>query len=300
VGGVATVFGGDLNPPAGPISATQRTPIGANTTPGDADSLYKIIRPGSYYLTGNIAGVVAKYGIEIAASGVTLDLMGFDLEGVPGSFSGVGVTAAVTDIAVFNGSVRNWGNFGVILSTASATHLADLRVSGNAISGIVAGGNAVVIGCQARSNTSVGISVASAGTITNCSASLNGDDGFSLNLGSMITNCSAVSNSGDGITVGQACVARGNVCQTNGFGAGIGAGIRATSIDSRIEDNNCTLNDVGVEADSAGNLIIKTRVRATQPTTTSSPATVTDRSSTSPLGSPRRCRQCCGQHGRVH
>ena len=251
------VSAGDLNPPPGLITATQRTPIGPSTTPGDVDSLYKITQPGSYYLTGNISGVANKIGIEIASSGVTLDLMGFDLEGVLGSFSGVSVTIAVTDIAVFNGSVRNWGNYGVILSTASATHLANLRVSGNAISGIVAGGNAVVTGCSARNNSDVGISVASAGTITNCSASLNGGDGFSLNLGSLITNCSAVSNTGDGISVGQACVVRENVCQTNGFGGGTGAGIRATSINSRIEDNNCTLNDVGVEADSAGNLIIK-------------------------------------------
>src|SRR3989304_4869431 len=72
------VSAGDLNPPPGPITPTQRTPIGANTTPGDADSLFMITQPGSYYLTGNIIGVSGKFGIEINASGVTLDLMGFD------------------------------------------------------------------------------------------------------------------------------------------------------------------------------------------------------------------------------
>src|SRR3990172_7801801 len=86
---VATILwvsAGDLNPPPGPITPTQRTPIGASTTPGDADSLFKITSPGSYYLTGNITGVGAPSmnGIEIAASGVKLDLMGFDLVGVPG------------------------------------------------------------------------------------------------------------------------------------------------------------------------------------------------------------------------
>jgi hypothetical protein len=39
---VVWVSAGDLNPPPGPITPTQRTPIGVNTTPGDATSLFKI------------------------------------------------------------------------------------------------------------------------------------------------------------------------------------------------------------------------------------------------------------------
>ena len=57
--GAVWVRAGDLNPPAGPITPTQRTPIGASTTPGDADSLFRISQPGSYYLTGNITGNVS-------------------------------------------------------------------------------------------------------------------------------------------------------------------------------------------------------------------------------------------------
>ena len=80
---------GDLDPPAGPITPTMkplveiepRTAINATNTPGDADSIFKITQPGSYYLTGNITGVAAKNGIEIAADAVVLDLMGFQLNG---------------------------------------------------------------------------------------------------------------------------------------------------------------------------------------------------------------------------
>src|SRR5438034_11001068 len=85
-------FAGSLTPPAGPITGTMksitevepRIAINATNTPGDTNSLFKITQPGSYYLTGNIAGVASKHGIEIVASGVTLDLNGFDLVGVTG------------------------------------------------------------------------------------------------------------------------------------------------------------------------------------------------------------------------
>ena len=51
-----------LDPPVGPITSTFKTltevepriAINATNTPGDADSIYIISQPGSYYMTGNI------------------------------------------------------------------------------------------------------------------------------------------------------------------------------------------------------------------------------------------------------
>ena len=121
---------GPLSPPAGPVASTYktltevepRTPISLATTPGDADSLFKITQPGSYYLTGNITGVAGRHGIEIAASGVTLDLNGFALRGVVGSFDAV--TAGLhglENIAVVNGTVKDWGGDGIDLASNPAT-----------------------------------------------------------------------------------------------------------------------------------------------------------------------------------
>lgn len=285
VGVVVSVNAGVLEPPPGPIMPTMknldtvqpRVPIGQDTTPGDADSVFKITQPGSYYLTGNITGVSGKMGIEIVASGVTLDLMGFDLVGVPGSMEGVNVTVfpvTTTDIKVVNGSVRNWLR-GVDLNFAVNTILLDLRVSGNVSTGIHAGANAVVTRCVVYNNgfgilSNIGSTItdtlvldnasdginADAGTIiTNCTAKGNGR-GIVANTGSTITNCSATSNISDGIVVSSGCTVRGNTSDGNGAG-GDGAGIHAVLSDNHIEGNNCTNNDRGIDVDFAGNFITR-------------------------------------------
>ena len=305
------VFAGPINPPAGPAASTYKTltevepriAINLTNTPGDADSLFKITQRGSYYLTGNTTGVVGKHGIEIAASGVTLDLMGFDLSGIPamGAFDGVSVTIFnLTNITVRNGSVRAWGDEGVDLGTNNAINstVIDVRASGNAGSGItvgtggtitgcsafdnggsgistgggctitgctayentgngiVAGGGSTITGCSASSNATAGISTANGCTITGCSASFNFGNGISTGNGSTISNCTAQANTLVGIRVTSGCVVLANTCSFNGNG-GDGAGIHATGSDNRIEGNNCTGADRGIDVDVAGNIIIK-------------------------------------------
>ncbi len=341
---VALVVAGDLNPPPGAPSPTPgpepRTAINATNTPGDADSLFKITQPGSYYLTGNITGEIGKHGIEIAASGVTLDLMGFNLQGVVDSSSGAFVSDLVTDIAVLNGSLRGWGYRGVDMDVAANTRLANLRVSGNADAGIVAGDSAVVtdctayqnghdgirvganctvsdctarendsdgidtssgctiIGCSAVQNNTDGIEAGPGSTIIDCAAYANGDDGILASPGCTIRGCTAKDNTGDGISADNGCtiascsasnntgngidastgstiascsaafnaldgirahtlsMVLGNTCASNGTG-GDGAGIHATGIYSRIEGNNCTDSDRGIDVDLARNMIIR-------------------------------------------
>lgn len=382
---------GPLDPPPGPVAPTQKTlsevepriAVNATNTPGDDDSLFKITQPGSYYLTGNITGVASKMGIEIAASGVTLDLMGFDLVGVSDSLDGVRASVdAVTDIAVINGSVRDWGGRGVDLLQARNTRITDLRASGNAVDGIRAGVNGVItncsvsrnsanglivgagstisqcsaylnssggivadagstisqcsaagnlgtgifaergstiascsavsntnsginttfgstiVHCSARNNAGSGIQANSANTIANCTANSNSVDGISgdgntitdcltrYNTGNgisvfsgsrisscsagynggngieaffttTIANCLAEANTADGIRVDNDCTIRGNSCHSNGAGAGNGAGIHATGADNRIEGNNCTNADRGIDVDLAGNFITR-------------------------------------------
>jgi hypothetical protein len=332
----AVLYAGPLNPPVGPVASTHKTlievepriAVNATNTPGDplgdpSPSLFKITQPGSYYLTGNITGVVGKHGIEIASSGVTLDLMGFDLVGVPamGVLDGVSVTMnSLTNIAVVNGSVRNWGQDGVNLGafSASGCRVEDIASSGNgrigvfagngsrifrcfasggqyglygstscifvgssatgaSVSGFWCGSGTVISDCSAFDNAGVGIT-ASVTTVTNSAAYSNGGNGMNIGAGSAVSNCVAYANSGtgftatsgttivdctarsntlDGILCSSACIIRGNICSINGNGTGDGANIHATGSDNRIEGNNCSVADRGIDVDLAGNIIIK-------------------------------------------
>jgi parallel beta-helix repeat protein len=218
-------FAGNLNPPAGPVGPTMKTlsevepriGINATNTPGDADSVFKITQPGSYYLTGNISGVAAKHGVEIAASAVTLDLNGFDLQGVAGSLDGVSSTVAgLTNISVVNGSVRDWGDEGVDLS---GWNTLDCRVegvlaSGNAGVGIAIG-QGTVSNCSANQNIAYGISVQSGSAITNCSAYFNTQSGFYADYGSVVTRCSATNNGSRGIFVNNGCTVADSSARAN-------------------------------------------------------------------------------------
>src|SRR6185436_9128761 len=84
---VVAALAGPLDPPPGPIAPTYKTlteveprvALSAANTPGDANSIYRITRTGSYYLADHLFGQPGKHGIEIDANGVTIDLNGFDV-----------------------------------------------------------------------------------------------------------------------------------------------------------------------------------------------------------------------------
>jgi len=301
---------GPLSPPAGPVASTYktltdvepRTPISLAATPGDADSLFKITQPGSYYLTGNITGVSGKSGIEIASSRVTIDLMGFTLSGVAGSLDGIVATADYFCLAIHDGIITGFGGDGIDLLTAGTTansRIERIHARGNSLAGILAGTAAVVRECTASFNGGNGIDLDNAASVAGCTATANGGSGFKMLIGSSVTNCSAKDNaltgfvmgagssvtacaaysnlgaginaaggcniSGntvrfntlDGIVVSSGGLVRDNDCTGSGLDAGSGANILATSFDNRIEGNNSSLGDRGIQAFGAGNIIIR-------------------------------------------
>ncbi|MCC6227880.1 MAG: right-handed parallel beta-helix repeat-containing protein [Phycisphaerales bacterium] len=237
-GGVIStlVWAGPLKPPGGAVSSTYKTltevepriAINSTNTPGDADSLFKITQPGSYYLTGNITGVVGKHGIEIAASGVTLDLNGFDLVGSTAfaGYDGVMTSVAgLTNITIRNGSVRDWGGDAVDVGSHLAKNcsIENVRASNNAGIGIQAGLACTMTNCSATQNAGKGFFTSQSSHLVNCTALLNGDygiragenstlsdcsakdnslGGFLTDTGSALANCSAISNDTYGFTVG--------------------------------------------------------------------------------------------------
>lgn len=230
---------GDLTPPTGPIAPTQRTPINGNTTPGDADSLFKITAPGSYYLTGNITGVAAKHGIEIAVGGVTIDLMGFELLGVPGSFDGISNIGLDNDnVSVRNGTVRGWGGDGVDLTATGGISgsVTDIISTDNALIGIIGTFNSQIERCVTAENGSHGIDVRTGSVIVSCTAYRNGADGISADSASTLAHCFAYDNIGDGIDASEATIT-GCIASNNGSN-GIFVNTASTIIGCSVQFNN--------------------------------------------------------------
>lgn len=230
VGGGAVLLAGPLDPPSGPVSSTYKTlteveprvAINATNTPGDANALYRITQPGSYYLTGNITGVSGKSGIEIATSnGVTIDLRGFTLQGVSGSLDGIVADGSQSLIAIHNGKIGGWSR-AINLLLGEGYVLQDLVATGNIAGGIAAGtgtvirncellntlgsspamlvgADSIVDGCSARGNNGVGISAGFGSVLSRCVATENAGVGIVVQGGRSVTDCAALSNQGDGI-----------------------------------------------------------------------------------------------------
>lgn len=261
-------------------------------TPISQPSSFPIVldQPGSYYLTGNITGVSGQQGIMITTDGVSLDLSGFEVVGVPGSFNGV--LALSSNVTIRNGSIRAWGNNGVWVGLFCG--ISDLNVRDNLSGGILTGDCCMVERCFSSSNGQIGISANSGSAVIDCVARdnddgivvicgivdgcvvrLNGDYGILANNGSVVSGCLAESNqddgirlaggssaygcssrlnNGDGISIfGSASFVRDNNCYDHSAGAGIK--VNSSTVDCRIEGNNLTDNLVGMDVDAAGNFI---------------------------------------------
>lgn len=237
-GGVAA-HAGPLQPSAGPIVSTHKTltevepriPISAATTPGDSDSVFRITQRGSYYLTGNVIGVAGMSGIEIASSGVTIDLNGFDLLGANGSLDGIRSSiGGYNSVTIKNGSIRFWDQDGIDLETAgnSAVRIENVHASVNAGRGIALL-SGIVESCTAFNNTGQGI-IIETGLIKNCHASYNDLTGIWVTgNGATVEGCTALQNTTNGIFVAESAIVRDCVARNNGdvgFTTGTGAMVR--------------------------------------------------------------------------
>ena len=259
----ALVVAGPLDPPAGAVAPTHKTlseveprvAINATNTPGDADSLYKITQPGSYYLTGNITGVAAKRGIEIAASNVTIDLMGFTVLGDRLALDGIATDVVAANVIVRNGVVREWAQDGIDFAANRVTggEVSDVSATQNTGSGVRGGDTFTVSHCTVTGNLGNGASVGANSRVAGCTASLNAGDGIQTSFNCVVTECVASQNGGDGINANVTNVVS-HCSSYQNTNDGISAGINSSVSECVSYDNTLsgfTLGSSGTITDCA-------------------------------------------------
>jgi hypothetical protein len=158
---------------------------------------YTISNPGFYYLTGNLSYTGASDGITVNSDDVTIDLMGFSLNG-PGS--GAGPTAIMMggrkNVEIRNGTVSNWYIGIYENSTSGLRHrVINMRVESMFYGIYLTGRGHLIKGCTVGDCTIMGIYLAGA-----------------IASGNVVTNC------GSGIQLGAAGNVIGNMLETNASG----------------------------------------------------------------------------------
>lgn len=264
------LFAGPLNPPAGPVTSTYKTltevepriAINATNTPGDADSMFRITSPGSYYLTAQVSATPGKMGIEIAANGVTIDLNGYRVAGFPGSLDAIRSVGNLSDLTIKNGSVGPVGGSGIVLGgsgdLAHACRIERVSVVDCGSDGIVVQQDTIVSRCVVTGCAGDGIYVGTTARITECVVS-ECSNGILLSNDGTVEHCDVQSCDNDGIVI----VARGraawNTCGRNGTQTATGSGIHVFGSGfhgALLEHNHCSQNDRGIWVEGTGTLII--------------------------------------------
>jgi len=229
---------GVLSPPGAPAPVMKtleqvepRTPI---STPS-----FSISAPGSYYLASDLTGTS---GITISANDVTLDLNGFTLSGTAGNSSpGIRINSGRRNVEIRNGTIANWGQFGVNGLGTEAIRLLNLTAYNNATfatshSGLLVGDRSVVKNCVADANSAGGIVVGKNSIVSECMARSNGSSGITVADSCRVDKCSSSSNGAEGIRTGSWCIV--NDCSTH---SNVVSGISAV-LGSTISGCNSSFN----------------------------------------------------------
>lgn len=272
---------GPLEPPAGVPSPTMktldqvepRTPIHAKDLPTT------ITKPGSYYLAENVKFTnLNTDAITINCSNVTLDLMGFSLNG-PGmdaglTGSGIAIKGAQSYVCVRNGNVCFWRKNGIGLynnedENVHCPRISEITASENGNIGIAVAYEAHVDNCRVFNNNNIGIDLGG-GVVDRCLVSGNINIGIRIgyaqrlvDMPAMVTNCRIHCNTYYGIWAFTfTTVSNNSLCYNGRYGAVSrgryeSAGIYLKGTNSTIRDNEMIDNSFGITVDGVRNHIVR-------------------------------------------
>lgn len=165
---------------------------------------YTVSASGSYYITGDLTGVLGQHGLTIEANDVTIDLMGHSLIGPnpnAGTENGIYMNGR-SNVEIRNGTVCNF-LYGIYENDAENSNIHR------------------IINVRAISNTAYGICLSGRGNlIKNCTAAYNVQYGISTGLGSTLVGNTACFNLMHGIYVPGQCLLNNNTANFNNLSDG--------------------------------------------------------------------------------
>lgn len=211
------------------------------------DSQGGVYAEGINALIDNIQAYSNRYGIYVGMSAAISACAAFDND-MDGICTGSGATIS---------SCTASRNDAAGITTDQGASISACSVRRNVGAGIYASTSATIANCHAYDNRTIGIHGGAGSAIHGCSAYGNSGPGINAATGSTVSECSAYANTGDGIKVFSRSVVRGCICSSNGMAPGDGAGILVTGGGNRIDGNNASANDRGIDVQDDDNLIIR-------------------------------------------
>lgn len=239
-----------------PDGSVQESAVATALTPIDSVP-FTINAPGSYYLTRSLT-LDAGIGISIAASDVTLDLMGHTLDGLGSAQDGILVTGVHKNIDIRNGTLARFSNIGVDAFDADFVRVTRVRAIDNGSVGLRLQGNgSEVTGCTARGNGDRGIAMGGEGIVRGSVSRANLAGITSSGLGAAFLQNFVEGNTNNGIRCQSECTILDNTVRGNNQSDSVGfAGIRVDNHDSVVRGNHVTGNlQQNILVAGSGNLI---------------------------------------------
>jgi len=268
---------GELTPPGAPAPTMKtldqvepRTPIGSLP--------FTISQPGSYYLTGPLTS--SGDGITVNSDNVTIDLMGFTIQGADAA-TGIQATPSsggFKALTIKNGCVSRFST-GLYWHNVERSVLADLIVERNASHGIYIrgqfgpAGNNRIERCTIAKNGGCGLLISSysieascnGNRIQDCSISQNTQSGVELDGsssgqcdGNVFEKLAVNKNGASGVYLyGSSGSCKGNTIKGCNLEGNVESGIEisADCKQNRIEGNSVAANGKGLEIYGSGNYV---------------------------------------------
>lgn len=239
---------------------------------------FTITESGSYYLTQNLKMLSSTSdGIAVLADNVTIDMMGFTLEGATNSKNGINLDTQ-NNVVIYNGTIINFPWAAIYQNSATPGNHAfveNVRVVENGYTTqypsaypaiALTGSDNVVSAVYAFNNTADGIRVGPTSVVKDSTSTNNGRDGITVGISSSALNNIVANNQGWGLIGGWGSAIIGNTVYSNNQGQATDSGGLRVFRGSQVENNTVYNNyHSGLWVFGSTNVLRNNHVTSSQP-----------------------------------